>query len=109
MTVHADHILLGQVLTLDDAGTRAEAIALAGGRVLATGTREAMLALRGPRTAVRDWAGSTLVPGFNDAHAHMDTMGTRLLRPSLEGARSIADVQQRIRALVQGTPRGEWI
>ncbi|MGV3571898.1 MAG: amidohydrolase [Ramlibacter sp.] len=107
--VHADTILLGQVLTLDDAGTHAEGVAIAAGKVLATGTRQAMLELRGPRTEVRDFPGATLIPGFNDAHAHMDSIGTRLLRPSLEGARSIADVLAKVRALAQSTPRGEWI
>ncbi|RYY96017.1 MAG: amidohydrolase [Comamonadaceae bacterium] len=109
MTMRAETILLGQVLTLDDAGTRAEAVAIAGGRVLATGSREAMLELRGPKTAVRDFAGATLIPGFNDAHAHMDSIGTRLLRPSLEGARNIAEVLDKVRALARATPRGEWI
>jgi predicted amidohydrolase YtcJ len=106
----ADSILIAsQVLALDDAGTRAEALAVAGGRILATGTRQAMLELRGPRTEVREFVGATLVPGFNDAHAHMDSVGMRLLRPSLEGARSIADVQAKVRALAQSIPRGEWI
>jgi predicted amidohydrolase YtcJ len=109
VSVRADHILVGRVLTLDDRGSKAEAIAIAGGRVLATGSREAMFELRGPHTAVRDFPGAALVPGFNDAHAHMDTLGTRQLRASLEGARSIADVQDRIRALAAATPRGEWI
>ncbi|MGB3328068.1 MAG: amidohydrolase family protein, partial [Thermomicrobiales bacterium] len=105
----ADHILLGQVLTLDDAGTRAEAVAIAGGRVVATGSRQAMLELRGPATQVRDFPGATLIPGFNDAHAHMDSIGTRQLRPSLEGARGIEDVLARIGALAARTPKGEWI
>jgi predicted amidohydrolase YtcJ len=105
----ADTILLGQVLALDDAGSRAEALAIAGGRIVATGTREAMLELRGPGTEVRDFAGATLIPGFNDAHAHMDSLGTLLLRPSLEGARSIADVLAKVRALAHATPKGEWI
>ncbi|MDX3908051.1 MAG: amidohydrolase family protein [Pigmentiphaga sp.] len=107
--MRADHILSGQVLTLDDAGTRAEAVAIAGGRILATGTRQAMLELRGPHTVVRDFPAATLIPGFNDAHAHMDSIGTRLLRPSLEGARSIADVLARIKALARNTRAGEWI
>lgn len=109
MSVRADEILLGTVLALDEAGTRAEAIAIANGRVLATGTREAMQELRGPATKVRDFTGATLVPGFNDAHAHMDTLGTRLLRPSLQGASSIADVLETIRTLARSTPPGEWI
>ncbi|HLS84898.1 MAG TPA: amidohydrolase family protein [Burkholderiales bacterium] len=105
----ADEILIGAVLTMDDAGSRAEAVAIADGAILATGTREAMLELRGPRTAVRDFPGCTILPGFNDTHAHMDSIGARLVRPSLEEARSIADVQARIRALAQATPKGEWI
>ncbi|TFZ02563.1 amidohydrolase [Ramlibacter henchirensis] len=109
MSLRADQVLLGNVLTLDGNGSRAEAVAIANGRVLATGTRQAMLELRGPHTAVSDFTGSTLVPGFNDAHAHMDTLGTRQLRPTLEGARSIAEVQDRIRVLARSTPRGEWI
>ena len=109
MTLKADQVLVGNVVTLDDACSRAEAIAIAGGRVLATGTREAMLELRAPNCAVRDFSGATLVPGFNDAHAHMDTLGTRQLRPTLEGARNIAEVQDKIRALGRNTPKGEWI
>lgn len=107
--LHADEILLGHVITLDDASTQAEALALADGKVLATGTRQAMLELRGPHTRVRDFGRATLVPGFNDAHAHLDTIGTRLQRPSLEGARSVADVLARIRQLAQSTPKGAWI
>jgi predicted amidohydrolase YtcJ len=106
---YAEHILLGNVVTLDNACSRAEAIAISKGRILATGTREAMLELRGPLTSVRDFPGATLIPGFNDAHAHMDTLGTRQLRPTIEGARSIADLQDTIRLLAQHTPKGEWI
>lgn len=109
MSMYADEILLGQVLTLDDAGTRAEGVAVAEGKIIATGNRQALLELRGPQTALRDFPGATLIPGFNDAHAHMDSIGTRLLRPSLEGARSIADVLAKIQALVRSTPRGQWI
>ena len=108
-TLRADQILIGNVLTMDDRGTRAEAVAVAGGRVLATGSREAMLELRRPGTVVRDFPGATLIPGFNDTHAHMDSVGIRLIRPSLEGARSIADILARVRALAAETPKGEWI
>ncbi|MGE4240570.1 amidohydrolase [Ramlibacter sp.] len=107
--MRANQILIGNVITLDDAGTRAEAVAIAGGRVLATGTREAMLELRAPNAKVHDFGGATLVPGFNDAHAHMDTLGTRQLRPTLEGDRSIAEVLGTIAALARRTPKGQWI
>ncbi|MCC6210094.1 MAG: amidohydrolase [Burkholderiales bacterium] len=105
----ADEILVGNVLALDDAGTRAEAVAVAAGRILATGSRQAMLELKGPATAVRDFPGCTLIPGFNDTHAHMDAFGARLMRPTLEGCGSIAEVLAKIRDLAKDTPKGQWI
>lgn len=107
--VRADEILVGRVLTLDDAGTQAEAMAVAAGRVLAVGSRQAMHALCGPGTMVRDFGSSTLIPGFNDTHAHMDSVGLKTIRPSLEGATCIADVLARIKALTATVPKGEWI
>lgn len=107
--MHADEVLVGQVLTLDDAGRRAEALAVRDGRIVAVGSRDAMLELRGPGTRLREFPGCTLIPGFNDAHAHMDGIGARMIRPSLEACRSIADIQVRIRALAAATPRGEWV
>ncbi len=109
MTRYADEILVGQVLTLDDAGRRAEAVAVAGGRVLATGSRHALKDLQGPRTVVRDFPGATLIPGFNDTHAHLDSIGSRLQRPSLAQARNIGDVLAIIRTLASRTAPGEWI
>ena len=58
----ADTILLGNVLVLDRAGSTAEAIAIAGGRILGTGRRDAVMELRGPGTQVHDFGASTLIP-----------------------------------------------
>lgn len=109
MSTQADAILTGHVLTLDNSGTEAEAVAIQQGRVLATGSKTAMLELRGPTTEVRDFPGATLIPGFNDTHAHLDSIGAQLQRPSLKGARSIPDVLKRIAELAKITPAGEWI
>lgn len=107
--MHAELILTGNVLTLDARSTRAEAIAVGGGRVLLAGSREQVMALRGPGTRVHDFGSATLLPGFNDTHAHMSTVGIKTLRPSLAGARSIADIQARLRELARATPKGQWI
>ena len=106
---HPDRILLGNVLTLDKLSTQAKAIAIADGRVLATGSREDMLALRQSHTIVEDFGTATIFPGFNDAHAHMISVGLRSVRASLDGVRSIADIQARIRDIAARTPKGEWI
>jgi len=105
----ADTILTGNVLVLDRAGNVAEAVAIRGGRILLAGARDKVMELRGPGTALHDFGASTLIPGFNDTHAHSDSLGLKTIRPALEGAKSIADILARIRKLVAGTKPGEWI
>ena len=105
----ADRILIGDVLVLDDRSTRAEAIAVADGKVLNVGRRAEVMQTRGSGTEVHDLTGSTIIPGFNDTHAHLTTEGLRTLRPSLAGARSINEILGRIRELARTTPKGQWI
>lgn len=104
----ADHILLGRVVTLDDRNRIGEAVAVKDGRIVAVGSRVDILAHKGAGTQVMETAG-TIIPGFIDAHAHMDTEGLRDCFPSLGRVRSIADVLARIAELARTTPRGEWI
>lgn len=62
---YADLVLLnGQVLTVDENFTIAEAIAVRDGRVLATGSNEDMLALAGPETQQIDLKGRSVTPGY---------------------------------------------
>ncbi|MCO5132261.1 MAG: amidohydrolase [Xanthobacteraceae bacterium] len=103
-----DHILTGKVITLDRAGRITDAVAIAGDRIVAVGERREILQLKGPRTRVTETSGA-IIPGFNDAHAHMDTEGLRDRFPSLGRVRSIDDVLARIAELAHATPRGEWI
>jgi predicted amidohydrolase YtcJ len=104
-----DRILLGDVVTMDGKGTRAEAVAVRGERIVAVGARADVMGLRDGKTEVHDFGRAAIIPGFNDVHAHMDTEGLKLARPSLDGARSIADVLARIAALTEGRPKGSWI
>src|SRR5438874_11687224 len=61
----------GRIRTLGRAGLNPQShLAIAGGKVIACGGREVM-SLRGPRTRVVDLNGSAVLPGFNDAHAHV--------------------------------------
>jgi len=62
----------GSVVTMDGAGTVADAVAVGGGRILAVGTRAAVeRAGRAPRTRMVDLRGRTMVPGFVDAAGHL--------------------------------------
>lgn len=105
---NVDLILCGRVVTLDRDGTIAEAIAIHGDRIVAVGTRDDVLNLRGADTGVVEVRG-TIIPGFNDAHAHLDAEGLRGHFPSLGGVKSIADVLARIAMLAAQTPKGQWV
>ena len=107
--VAADTILLGNVLTLDAANSHTEAVAIAGDRILHTGRRVDVMQLRDQATRVQDFGARTIIPGFNDTHAHSDSLGLKTLRPSLAGARSIPDVLEQIRQLAARTPSGQWV
>ena len=94
----------GQVLTVDPAFSRAQALAVRGDRILAVGDDATVLALAGRDTVRVNLRGRTLLPGFVDAHAHLDREGLRSLVPSLDDARSIADIQAIIRREAARTP-----
>ena len=99
----------GQVLTVDRGFTRAQALAVRGERILAVGDDADVLALVGEGAVHVDLHGRTLMPGFVDAHAHMDREGLRHIYPSLAEARTIADVQAVVRREVVRARPGEWI
>jgi len=67
------------------------------------------MALVGRGTTVVDLQGKTLIPGIIDVHAHMDREGLKGILPSLEDARSIADIQELIRSEVERKRPGEWV
>jgi predicted amidohydrolase YtcJ len=105
----ADSILLGEVITLDANSTIAEAVAVAGGRIIAAGSAKDVLGRSDGNTEIHDFGDAAIIPGFNDTHAHMDTEGMKLVHPPLTGCRSIADVTARIGALAAETPLGNWV
>ena len=74
-----------KVLTMDPGQPRAEAVACAGGKVLAVGRSADMAALAGPATVVIDADGRTLLPGFVESHLHLVLGGAELEQLQLGG------------------------
>ncbi|MBI3091957.1 MAG: amidohydrolase [Candidatus Tectomicrobia bacterium] len=99
----------GAIITMDQAAAQAEAIAVRGGRIVAVGRFEELRQHLPASTRCLDLQGRTVVPGFVDAHAHLDREGLKELFPSLTGVRSIAEVQQRIASEAKRRPAGSWI
>jgi predicted amidohydrolase YtcJ len=59
----------GSVYTVDNHRTWAQAIAIAGERIVFVGTNEGVEAYNGAETIVIDLEGKMVLPGFVDAHA----------------------------------------
>lgn len=87
----------------------AEAVALAGGRIIFVGSAEEAASYRGDRTRVEDLAGATVLPGLVDSHTHIAGLGANLSRVDLRGAETEADAVDRVIAARRGLPPGEWI
>jgi predicted amidohydrolase YtcJ len=61
----------GAIITIEESQPVAEAIAIRGELILAVGTNQEILALRGPDTTVIDLQGRAVLPGFIEGHAHL--------------------------------------
>jgi hypothetical protein len=99
----------GRVITIDPRQPAAEAIAIAGDRILAVGSNADVGALAVAGTRTVDLGGSTVVPGFIDAHTHPAYSGRRHLRFIDCDLRSIAAIQDAVRERAAKTPPGEWV
>jgi predicted amidohydrolase YtcJ len=96
----------GPILTMDDARPRAEAVAVRGGRILAVGAKDEMLARAGRGAQLVDLGGRTLLPGFVDPHGHVSFVGLQAvsanLLPAPDGqGDSIAQLQGITRAWLE--------
>lgn len=74
-----------KVLTMDEARPRAEAVAVAVGKIVAVGTGAEVGALAGPQTRVIDAGGRTLLPGFVESHLHLVLGGNELVQLQIGG------------------------
>jgi len=102
-------LLNARIYTVDPYLKLAQALAIREGRIVAVGTTEEMKHWTGPDTKVVDLDGKLVLPGFNDAHTHLGHAGAELISVNLKDTRSIAELQQRIRARLASYAPGEWV
>ena len=99
------------VLTMSPAGPRAEAVAIAGDRIVWVGSSDDAKSFVRSGTRVVDCAGGTLLPGFHDAHMHLLAYAAALnsLDCSPNKVSSIAELKTAIRIRATNTSEGNWI
>ncbi|MGV0990994.1 MAG: amidohydrolase [Mycobacterium sp.] len=67
----AELLVVGSVITMDEAQPRAEAVAVAGGRILAAGSRSDLESFVGPGTKTLEHGAGVVMPGFVEPHVHL--------------------------------------
>jgi len=106
----ADLILTnGDIYTGDPSHPRVQALAARDEVIVAVGSNGEIAPLRNSKTRVIDLHGQFAMPGFNDAHVHLAGAGLAKLSVDLEGVKSLAEMQARIRARLKDFKSGEWM
>jgi predicted amidohydrolase YtcJ len=109
----ADTILVnGNIVTIDAAGTKAQALAVRNGLILYVGDDDSARAMAGASTRIIDLAGRTVTPGLIDAHCHLSAvglLGAPYVDLSWPTVFTIQDMQDKLAAKIAVTPEGEWV
>ena len=88
-----------------------EALAIWSGRVLAGGRVDEIEPLIGPETRIVELRGRTAVPGFNDAHQHLLSLGRSMMQVNVRPGTvsTLEELLAVVEARVAETRAGDWI
>jgi predicted amidohydrolase YtcJ len=98
-----------KIYTVNTKQPWAEAVAIQGDKIIAVGTEAEVEKFRNPKTKMIDAGGRLVLPGFVDCHIHFLDGSLSLGRVNLEGAKDVADIQQRLREYAAKHPGKDWI
>lgn len=98
----------GTVRVLDDDRTVAESVLFRGDRVAAVGDA-ATVEAEASDPEVVDLAGRTVLPGFNDAHTHIFSVGVQLIETDLSLAADREEALDLLAANAATTEPGSWV
>jgi predicted amidohydrolase YtcJ len=96
-----------RVYTMEGGRPLAEAVAVSGNRIIAVGSNNDLKSLEGPGTQIIDGTGTTVTPGFIDAHSHPD--GANEVTGADVNLRSIEEIKTAMHAQAAVTPPGQWV
>ncbi len=103
-------LLNGRIYTMDATLPRAEAVAIAGSRILALGKDDDLRGLaRGEGWQAVDLGGKAVLPGFIDSHLHFLWYALGPSRVMLDGAHSLQATLARVKRHIKQTEAGEWV
>jgi predicted amidohydrolase YtcJ len=106
----ADTVVLdGKIYTVNPRQPWAEALAIRGEKIVAVGSTKDIAAYRGRSTKVIDAHGHLVLPGFTDCHIHFMDGSLGLTQVDLNGAKTVAEIQKRVKQYAEAHPKETWI
>jgi predicted amidohydrolase YtcJ len=82
-----------------------------GDRIVAVGTFAEVEAAADRNTRRIDLGGQAVIPGFDDCHCHVLSIGLNLgqIDVSVDAVQTIADIQRAVSGRAEATADGEWL
>ncbi|HUF06259.1 MAG TPA: amidohydrolase [Candidatus Binatia bacterium] len=107
----ADFVVCGQVVVAVEPGglERAEAIGIADGRVVSTGTRQEVTEAAATGARVFDAGNAAVIPGLHDFHIHLVGLARARRAVLLDDAPDGPEVVARLRGAVRALELGAWL
>jgi hypothetical protein len=102
-------LMNGAVHTMDSARPLAEAVAVAGDKILYVGTTRGTGRFKGAATKTIDLGGRMLLPGFQDSHIHLITGGIELGECNLNGLPDKESIFAAIKDYAAKNPEKPWV
>ena len=99
----------GKIATVDEEFRIADAIAIRDAKIIAVGTSDEVLKLRGDGTEVIDLAGKLVLPGLIDSHMHPGSAAMHEFSHPVPDMETIEDVLAYIKSRAEAQQPGEWI
>ena len=104
----ADSVFMGKIVTMDDKGTTAEAVAVKDGKIVFVGNAEDAQEYIGSDTDVYDYGYNAIYPGFIDGHSHMGLVATMLIDGAmLDGNAKLRQNAELVKAYIEENPGKE--
>ncbi len=109
---HTTAYMNGKIITIDEHDTVAEAMLVAGDRIVAVGTNEEIRAIIPAYAQEVDLEGRTVIPGIVDSHVHVEMAVTNLELGLSIQCPQVSTIQQLLDAIKERAKTlkpGEWL
>ena len=99
----------GKIVTMESSVPEVQALAARGGKIIAVGTNQQMLAYIGSSTKVIDLSGRLAVPGFIEGHGHFTSLGASKMSLNLRDVKNWDQIVAMVAAAAREAKPGTWI